>query len=171
MSPMMSTSCLRKATCHPGKVSISKTTHHDPNKGSVLSLNGIHFLPVFWFYFCELGQTLSICCGLTFGFRNCPTILKIIHVFGWLIGHICQFLIMFLFNLGFSISTRIRKTMGYNLFFTWVPPKPHQSSQRLWIHRKTRCPLACLPFSSHTSQQIYHLGSLGFQESPGQSLQ
>lgn len=105
-------------------------------------------------------------------------------LFGWITGPICQCRIRFLPNPGFSI---IKYKEGHGVkerptyVFTWVPPEPDDQQSITGPHRAqnhhpkgsgyTGSQDAYWPvFYSHTSQQIYHLGSLGFSESPGTKL-
>lgn len=190
MSPVTSTSCLHKATCDPGKVSSSKTTHrrrrkfHDPNKVSFYSPKGHPLSAGVRVVLVIVRGVWSNACiplGFDFWFPKLPHHLEEGQwLFGWLTGPICQCLIRFLPNPGFSI---IKYKEGHGVkerptyFFTWVPPEPDDQQSITGPHRAqnhhpkgsgyTGSQDAYWPvFYSHTSQQIYHLRKLGLLGEP-----
>lgn len=129
-----------------------------------------------------------------FGFRNCSAILKQTQVLVWGIGcDLPEFFTRFLPNFTFLISTRMRKGIGLRRRqqcsgslkdgqdhssvpseptgwrSMWASPSP-QSSKRPWSHRKPRRQLACSPFFSRCSQQIYRLKSFAAQRAQREKL-
>lgn len=149
MSPLTSTSCLHKATCDPGKVSSSKTTHHrmrkfhDPNKvGFFFSPKGHPLSASVRVVLVIVRGVWSNACiplGFDFWFPKLPHHLEEGQwLFGWLTGPICQCLIRFLPNPGISI---IKYKEGHGVkerptyFFTWVPPESDGQQSITGPHR------------------------------------